>query len=246
MAAGNFNACLTETLKWEGGYSNHPSDPGGATMKGVIQTVYDGYRDGKGLARQPVRNIADSEVREIYQRNYWTKVNGDMQPFGVDLAVFDYGVNSGPGRAVPALAKAQRNTIEGTIKALCASRTAFVKGLRIFATFGTGWMRRISGIEARAVRMHFEATGLTPAQTKERLSNSGAMANRTAKQQGGGAAVGGGGAAGATDYSSVPGTIVAIAIFALAAFLIYRMVINRKRAAAYQEQASLVVVAGTP
>ena len=68
MATGNFDKCLTRTLVHEGGWSNHPKDPGGATMRGVIQRVYDGYRDRKGLGRRSVRQITDDELKEIYRR----------------------------------------------------------------------------------------------------------------------------------------------------------------------------------
>jgi len=95
-----FHACLAETLKWEGGWSNHKLDPGGATMNGVIQRVYDAWRERGGKPRQSVRGISDAELTAIYDANYWRMVAGDLLPAGLDLAVFDFGVNSGPARAV--------------------------------------------------------------------------------------------------------------------------------------------------
>jgi lysozyme family protein len=101
-----FTACLAETLRWEGGWSNDPYDPGGATMRGVIQRVYDGWRDGQRLPRRSVRLIEDGELQAIYRANYWALVRGDELPAGVDLAVFDAGVNCGPGTAVRMLQQA--------------------------------------------------------------------------------------------------------------------------------------------
>jgi len=241
MVARNYPACLTETLKWEGGLSNHPDDPGGLTNRGVTQAVYAAYRSKKGLAVISVAHLSEQELQEIYRRNYWDKVSGDTLNHGVDLATFDYAVNSGPGRAKPALERALRATPEATIKALCAARLSFVRGLRTFASFGKGWTRRITGIEARAVRMYYEGMGMPATVVADRLTTSQKQASRTATQQTGGAAAGTGGAAVTTDFSSFGGLLVAVAIFALAGFLFYRVVINRQRASAYKEQASQVI-----
>lgn len=64
-------------LAREGGYSNHPADPGGPTMKGVTQRVYDGYRKGKGLATQSAKGITTDELNAIYDHQYWDAVQGD-------------------------------------------------------------------------------------------------------------------------------------------------------------------------
>lgn len=163
-----FAQVLPVTLVHEGGWSNHPADPGGATMRGVIQRVYDGYRDGRRLPRQSVRLISNQELVEIYRFNYWNLVRGDELPAGVDLAVFDFGVNSGPGTAVkhlqrvlgiPAdghpgaltLAECRRRDPVAVIRGLMASRRAFLRSLRTFRVFGVGWMRRCDAIEQAAL-----------------------------------------------------------------------------------------------
>ena len=84
----------------EGGYSNHPDDPGGATNRGVTQRTYDSYRARHGLERRDVRQITDGEVAEIYRGQYWDAIRGDDLPAGVAYCVFDAAVNSGPGRAL--------------------------------------------------------------------------------------------------------------------------------------------------
>lgn len=93
-------------LAHEGGYSNHPKDPGGATFKGVTQRTYDAYRKNKGLPVRSVKLITKAELDEIYDRQYWDVVKGDKLPAGIDYAVFDYAVNSGPSRAVKDLQRA--------------------------------------------------------------------------------------------------------------------------------------------
>lgn len=165
-----FAACLAETLKWEGGWSNHPDDTGGATMKGIIQRVYDAWREQNGLARQTVRKITDDELNAIYSENYWAVVRGDELPAGLDLCVFDYGVNSGPARAVRYLQQVLGIAQDGhmgpvtiaaanaadpaeTVKKLCAARRAFVRQIKSYPTFGKGWNRRIDGIEQTACTM---------------------------------------------------------------------------------------------
>lgn len=170
MATAKFATCLAETLKWEGNFSNHPHDPGGPTMKGVIQRVYDGYRDAKGLKRQPVRKISDRELEDIYRENYWNLVRGDELPDGVNLAVFDFGVNSGPSRAIRYLQAAAGVKQDGHLGAatlaavdkadpveligkIMAGRRRFIRQIKTYPTFGKGWERRCKGIEAAALAM---------------------------------------------------------------------------------------------
>lgn len=100
MTDTTFEPSLDLTLAHEGGYVNHPKDPGGATNKGVIQRTYDAYRRLNGLPTRSVRFITDAEVREIYRKNYWNASGCNVMPAGIDYAVFDYAVNSGPGRSI--------------------------------------------------------------------------------------------------------------------------------------------------
>lgn len=170
-----FPACLKETLKWEGGYSNHPKDPGGATMKGVTQRVYNGWRDGHDLQRRSVRQIEEHELQDIYRSSYWAAVRGDELPAGVDLAVWDVAVNSGPVRAIKLLQKAcGANIVDGHIGAATLAqvgrcepaglvarymdeREHFLRSLPTFPTFGKGWINRCTAIEATALGMAGES-----------------------------------------------------------------------------------------
>lgn len=184
MAAGNFQPCLAFTLKYEGGRSNDPRDPGGRTNQGVIQRTYDAYRASKGLARQDVYQMAQSERDEIYRRDYWAKVTGDSLPPGVDLCVFDYGVNSGPARALRAYVTAARGRKPvDAIHSLCSARLSFLHALRTWGYFGTGWGRRVAACETTALKM--AGGSLETARDKLKSKKHGADA--------GGAVVAGGG-----------------------------------------------------
>jgi lysozyme family protein len=120
-----------------------------------------------GLPRRHVRDIERREIEAIYRQNYWDAVRGDELPPGVDLAVWDFGVNSGPGRAIRALQKVLGVRIDGhlgagTIAAVRAAepvrlirdlmdeRRRFVRQIKHYPTFAKGWERRCAGIEAVA------------------------------------------------------------------------------------------------
>ena len=149
-------------LAYEGGYVDHPKDPGGATMQGVTQRTYDAFRRRVGLGTQPVRQLAPSERDRIYKEQYWDAVRGDDLPGGIDAAVYDYAVNSGPGRAardlqavlgvvqdgvvgIMTLDAARSADAADVVRALCERRFAFLKRLRHWPTFKTGWTRRVMG-----------------------------------------------------------------------------------------------------
>lgn len=143
----NFERCLAHTLKWEGGYSHHPDDPGGATMRGVTQATYDTWRSSQRKRKRPVRQLEGDELRAIYRDYYWDACGCDTLSSGLDLCVFDAGVNSGVARAKAWLREAD------TIDTYTARRMAFVQGLRTWRVFGRGWKRRIDGIRTEALRM---------------------------------------------------------------------------------------------
>ena len=166
MVARNFAASLRLTLQFEGGYSDHPADPGGATKYGITQAVLAEWR-GRQVSKQEVRDLARSEAEAIYRRSYWDAVGGDELPAGVDAATFDYAVNSGRSRAARVLQKIIGVTADGFVGVdtvartrswpaevivahICAERRGFLGRLKIFPTFGRGWLRRVDAIEAFA------------------------------------------------------------------------------------------------
>jgi len=158
----NYAQALKQVLKYEGGYVDHPKDPGGPTNKGVTQAVYDSWRKSQNLPTQSVRSINDAEVASIYRNLYWDKIRGDDLPSGVDFAVFDYAVNSGVSRAAKTLQGVVGVTQDGVIgpatieatktyvaMAVTNKRLAFMQSLSIWSTVGKGWAARIADVKAQ-------------------------------------------------------------------------------------------------
>ena len=165
----NFEACLREVLKHEGGWADHPADPGGATMKGVTIGTFAQFK-GRKVTKDELRAISDADLRAIYRRKYWDLVKGDDLPAGLDLVAFDGAVNSGLSRGARWLQQALGVTVDGKIGAetlayaraanvgqavdyACNARLDFLRKLRTWDTFGKGWARRVSDVRAAAKQM---------------------------------------------------------------------------------------------
>lgn len=241
MAASNRDAAIKVTLGYEGGYSNHPADPGGPTNWGI--TLADARKYWKADAdAADVKAMPVSVAINIYRLRYWAtgKISCDAEPAGVDFAKFDYRVNSGIGRADPALEKVRKPDPVATVKALYAERMAFLKRLKIWPTFKGGWTKRCVDGEARGVKMALSASVLyTPADVAKKLDAEGKAAGTQAKKE---AAKAGGTVAAPSagsqtvDMSSVPHWALWVIGFAMAVAVVwftYRYWINRQRAAAY-------------
>jgi len=171
----NFDFCLKEVLKHEGGWADHPSDPGGATMRGITIGTYRQWK-GKAVTKADLRAITDAEIAAIYKRNYWDKVRGDDLPSGLDFVAFDAAVNSGPSRGAKWLQGALGVSADGkigdaTLRAASEAygpavieraigfRLAFLKRLKTWGTFGKGWARRVEDVRQDALAL---ATVLPP------------------------------------------------------------------------------------
>ena len=169
MAARNFDACLKLTLQFEGGYSDHPADPGGATNLGITRRTLAAWR-GRPVTKAEVRALTCEEAAKIYRRNYWDAVRGDELPEGIDAAVFDHAVNSGPRAAARMLQESLRLKPDGVIGAgtlalvrvtprenllhdLLRRRRGFLQRLRTFRIFGRGWTRRLLAVERACFAM---------------------------------------------------------------------------------------------
>src|SRR5690606_511060 len=126
----NFQRALSLVLRHEGGWSDHPKDPGGATMKGVTLANFRRYVK-PDATKNDLRNITDGQIATIYRRFYWDAVAGAELPSGIDYAVFDFAVNSGPSRAAKYLqavvgAKQDGKVGPATLKATRAMMRATV------------------------------------------------------------------------------------------------------------------------
>lgn len=161
-----FRRALDTVLVSEGGYVNHPKDPGGATNKGITQAVFDDYRRSIGKPPVDVRQINAAEVMTIYRRRYWDLIKGDNLPPGVSYVVFDGAVNSGVARSVKWLQRALGcKSIDGVIgmetmgrldttadhdlliERIIRLRDAFLRQLKNWSTFGKGWADRIAQVK---------------------------------------------------------------------------------------------------
>lgn len=166
----NFAAALKLVLGVEGGYSDDPQDAGGATDHGITQKVFNGWLRSHGDAARDVRTITPDEVAAIYHDEYWSAVKGDELPAGVDIAVFDFAVNSGVARAAIylqeivgvapdgrigplTLAAVAKDRPVFLITKLCAMRIGFLKRLSGWGHDGHGWTNRVNAVEQAAMNM---------------------------------------------------------------------------------------------
>lgn len=169
MAAANFERALALVLVHEGGWSDHPKDPGGATNLGITIGTLSGWL-GRPATKAEVRALTRATVAPIYRKNYWDAIRADELPAGVDYCTFDFAVNSGPKRGTMSLQRAVGVADDGvvgpitlaaaagkpaaqTIERICADRLAFLRRLSTWPTFGKGWTSRVEGVRAEALAM---------------------------------------------------------------------------------------------
>lgn len=165
----NFQAALDHVLKSEGGFVNHPSDPGGMTNLGCTKAVWEAFV-GHPVSEADMRALTPADVAPLYKRKYWDKVSGDDLPSGLDYIVFDAAINSGPGRAAKwlqevlgvaadgaigkgTLAAVEAHNVNDLIKVYSAKRLAFLQSLPTFGTFGKGWTTRVASVQSKATEM---------------------------------------------------------------------------------------------
>ena len=164
--SNKFSEALEVILHHEGGYVNHPKDPGGETNLGVTKRVYEDFGGEKEM-----KDLTKADVEPIYKKNYWDRVKGDDLPLGLDLCIFDFAVNAGPGRAAKFIQRLVNTTVDGgigpntlgkineyvdnygieqTISSYALMRQNYYEGLSTFDTFGKGWTRRVSEVTEKA------------------------------------------------------------------------------------------------
>jgi lysozyme family protein len=164
----NFAACMTFMLQAEGGFVDNPDDPGGATNEGITLATLQRHFPNDTVA--DLKAMSDATRDDIYRRDYWNAVAGDALPSGVDLTVFDFGVNAGPRRSVRmmqeaigvdadgqvgpiTLARLGQMGASGVITRLGQMQAAYYRAEDDFDEFGKGWLARTTRRQAAALAL---------------------------------------------------------------------------------------------
>lgn len=151
-----FNRALKLVLAHEGGYVNHPSDPGGETNYGITKRTAEahGYMGD-------MRDIPMVLVSDIYHKSYWLAASCHKLPSTIAFQVFDAAVNHGVSRAIRIMQTCVGTAVDGIVgpntlmavsliappvlaSRICAERLHLFAGLVHFDQFGRGWTRRIA------------------------------------------------------------------------------------------------------
>jgi lysozyme family protein len=165
----NFRDCLELVLKHEGGYVDHPKDPGGRTNLGVTQRVWEEWI-GHPATEKDMRELTPAIVAPMYEMKYWRTSYCEKLPRGLDLLVFSMAVNAGSGRSVKLLqdaigvvadgiigprtmAKINESNVVTLIDKFSEARRAYYKGLKLFPVFGRGWTARTDAERLQALQM---------------------------------------------------------------------------------------------
>jgi len=165
----NWDNAFKLMLKSEGGFVNHPSDPGGMTNLGVTKATWENWV-GRESDEAEMRGLTPEKVEPLYKKKYFDAVRGDELPMGLDYLMFDFAVNAGAGRAIKTLQTAVGVTPDGgfgpmtmaavqatdpvdLIERFSQAKEDFYRSLTTFATFGKGWLNRVADVKVKASAM---------------------------------------------------------------------------------------------
>jgi lysozyme family protein len=165
----NWDNAFKMMLASEGGYVNHPSDPGGMTNLGVTKRVWEEWT-GKESNEAEMRALTPEMVEPLYKKRFWDACRCDEMPSGIDYLVFDFAVNAGPGRSAKILQTAVGVTPDGgigpmtlaavnkfesdeLIEKFSQAKEDFYRSLNTFETFGKGWLNRVAAVKIKANTM---------------------------------------------------------------------------------------------
>ena len=165
----NWDSAFKLMLASEGGYVNHPSDPGGMTNLGVTKRVWEEWV-GRESNEKEMRSLTPEMVEPLYKRKFWDACKCDDLPSGIDYLVFDFAVNAGVGRSAKILQTAVGVTPDGgigpmtlasvnaiseaeLIEKFSQAKEDFYRSLNTFETFGKGWLNRVAAVKVKATSM---------------------------------------------------------------------------------------------
>lgn len=172
MTEQNYHICLDHVLKSEGGYINDPDDTGGPTNMGVTLRNFRKYVMPHAEI-DDLKKLTREQAATVYRQHYWNAVRANELPNGLDYAMFDFAVNSGPTRAIKFLQRIVGTAQDGRlgpdtmkvattrdtgylIDTLCSDRLDWYKRLHNWSKFGKGWNKRIAYVRTYATQMALE------------------------------------------------------------------------------------------
>lgn len=152
-----FEDALGLVLQHEGGFVNHPQDPGGMTNLGVTRRVWEEWL-GHPVTEKEMKALTPAVVAPMYRQKYWDKVSN--LPAHLTYCAFDFAVNSGPGRAIKILQECAGLVADGiigpktksitvSVDQYCDARLSYLKSLPHWPTFGKGWERRVEDVRKK-------------------------------------------------------------------------------------------------
>lgn len=271
MTAANADRCIANTLIYEGGFGRTSADRGDWTSGVIGQGRLAGTAYGIAAMTLTARGLPEdtdlsqmtkAQAIALYRNKEWPECAGDAMPKGLDQIVYDGVVNSGKGRGVPWVGKAvgapnpnsatavaraaqalSYDQRKAAVQKAIAYRVAFLRSLAIFQTFGNGWMKRCTGMEAIGVKMVLEDSGATATKIENEMKAEAGTAkdkfNKSATAGGTAGASGAAGGAGATqvdawDWSLILSAVgVTTLILAIVGFFAFQAFKNYKRNNAY-------------
>jgi lysozyme family protein len=165
----NWDNAFKLMLASEGGFVNHPSDPGGMTNLGVTKATWENWV-GRESDEKEMRGLTPEKVEPLYKKKFWDACRCDELPSGIDYLVFDFAVNAGPGRSIKTLQSAVGATPDGGIgpmtlaavnsfseaelvEKFSQAKEDFYRSLNTFETFGKGWLNRVAAVKIKATSM---------------------------------------------------------------------------------------------
>jgi lysozyme family protein len=165
----NWKRSFELMLQSEGGFANHPSDPGGMTNLGVTKATWENWV-GRQSDESEMRSLTADKVEPMYKKKFWDAVRGDEVKIGLDYLLFDFAVNASPGRSIKTLQTSIGVPADGgfgpvtmaamksyepvkLIERFSQAKEDFYRSLNTFDTFGKGWLNRVERVKGEALTM---------------------------------------------------------------------------------------------